>query len=201
MNRAETRLYNMPGKVLVSAKWGKMLQKVEFGKEMNPYKPVPITLNGRLKNTWATAWDDKMEFSKDYYKRATPKSLMNTMRHEMVHTLLSQNDIHDHHSSLFKTCCHVLGLNRPDHKEGAWNYKHVCSKCGWWQKSMKRRDKIAHVCGGNGGDFRFLVTKTEYQKLARISKVGSKLMPVNINAYQIMVVEKIKPNLRLKEDK
>ena len=196
MNRAESRLYRMQESVLASKKWAKMLQKVDFGKEIVPYKLVPIEINGRIKAYLAQASSDKIEFSKDYYKRAKAKQLIDTMKHEMAHTLLSQNGISDGHSPLYKTCCFVLGLHRPDHMEGSWNYQHICSVCGWWQKSMQRRDKIGHTCGGN---FRYLVSKTEYGKLARIAKVESKLVPVNINLYQIMEVRKIEPNLKLKE--
>jgi predicted SprT family Zn-dependent metalloprotease len=198
MNRAESRLYRMQERVLESARWAKMVQRVDFGKEVAPYKLVPITVNARLKRCLATAWSEKIQFSKDYYKRATPKSLTNTMRHEMIHTFLSQNDIADHHSTMFKTCCHVLGLNSPNDKEADWNYKHVCTECGWWQKSMKRQDKLGHVCKGE--NFRFLVTRTEYQKLARIAKIQSKVYPVNIKAYQVMEVKRIRPNLKLKEE-
>ena len=198
MSRAESRLYRMQERVLGSARWAKMVQKVDFGKEIAPYKLVPVTINGRLKRCLASAWDDKMEFSKDYYKSATPKSLIDTMKHEMIHTFLGQNDLNDHHETMFKTCCHVLGLHRPDHKEGTYNYQHVCTECGWWQKSMKRQDKLGHVCRGE--NFKFLVTKTEYQKLARMAKIGSKVCPINIKAYQVMEVKRIKPNLKLKEE-
>ncbi len=196
MNKSESRLYRMQERVLGSKKWAKMLQKVDFGKEITLYKLVPIELNGRLKAYYAQASPDKIEFSRDYYKRAKTKQLIDTMKHEMAHVILLQNNISDGHSPLYKTCCHVLGLNRPDKMEGTYNYQHICSVCGWWQKSMQRRDKIGHTCGGN---FRLLVTKTEYRKLARIAKLDSKLMPVNINLYQIMEVKKIEPNLKLKE--
>jgi predicted SprT family Zn-dependent metalloprotease len=198
MNRAESRLYRMQEKVLGSARWAKMVRRVDFGKEVAPYKLVPVKLNGRMKASNAWAFCDAIEFSKDYYKRATPKNLMNTMKHEMVHTFLSQNRIPDKHSTHFKTCCHVLGLHRPDHMEGTYNYQHICTECGWWRKSMKRQDKLGHVC--KGSNFKFLVTRTEYQKLARIAKVGSKVCPVNIEAYQVMEVKRIRPNLKLKED-
>lgn len=196
MNRAESRLYRMQERILSSAKWAKMLQKVDFGKELQPYKLVPIELNGRLKAYCAQASPDKIEFSKEYYQRATSKQLIDTMKHEMAHVILLQNGISDGHSPLYKTCCFVLGLHRPDHMEGAYNYKHVCSVCGWWQKSMEKRDKIGHKCGEN---FRLLVSKAEYGKLARIAKVNSKIVPININLYQIMEVKRIEPNLKLKE--
>ena len=195
MNRAESGLYRMQERILASARWAKMLQKVDFGKEITPYKLVPIELNGRLKQYLAQASSDKIEFSKDYVKRATSKQLTSTMKHEMAHVILLQNGISDGHSPLYKTCCFVLGLHRPDHMEGAYNYKHVCSVCGWWQKSMKRHEKIGHTCGRN---FRYLVSKTEYGKLARIAKVGSSIVPININLYQVMEVQKIDQNLKLK---
>lgn len=197
MNRAESKLYRMQGKVLSSKKWTKMLSKVDFGKEIQPYKLVPIEINGRLKAFLAQASSDKIEFSKDYYKRAKAKQLTDTMRHEMIHTFLHQNGLSDGHGPLYKTCCHILGLYRPDHMEGTYNYQHICSVCGWWQKTMERQVKIGHKCGEN---FRFLVGKTEYGKLAKIAKLDSKLMPVNINLYQIMEVRKIEPNLKLKQE-
>ena len=196
MNRAEARLYHMQEKVLASVRWSKMVQRVDFGKDVKPYTLVPITLNGRLKAHWAWAWDSRIEFSKEYYKRATPRSLMNTMRHEMVHTFLSQNAIQDGHSILFKSCCHVLGLNSPAHKEGEFNYKHTCAECGWWLKAMEKRSKVPHTCKGR---LVFLVSKGEYQKLARIAKIGSKVVPVNIDAYRVMEVKKMQSNLKLKE--
>lgn len=196
MNRAESRLYRMQERILSSAKWAKMLQKVEFGKEIQPYKLVPIELNGRLKAYSAQASRNKIEFSKDYYKRASPKALINTMKHEMAHVILLQNDISDGHSPLYKSCCFVLGLHRPDKMEGSYNYKHVCSVCGWWQKSMNKREKIGHTCKGK---FVFLVSKAEYCKLKRMEKIGSQTIPVALGAYQIMEIKRIDPNLKLKE--
>lgn len=195
MNKSESRLYRMQEKVLGSKKWAKMLQRVDFGKEIMPYKLVQVELNGRLKAYSAQASPDKIEFSKDYYKRAKAKQLIDTMKHEMAHTLLLQNDISDGHSPLYKTCCYVLGLHRPDHMEGSYNYQHICSVCGWWLKAMKKEEKVNHICKGN---MKFLVTKTEYGKLARISKIGSKNVPVNINLFQIMEVRKMDQNLKLK---
>jgi hypothetical protein len=196
MNRAESRLYRMQEKVLESAKWKKMVQRVDFGKEIAPYKLVPIKLNGRLKRYNGLACWDHIEVSKDFYRAATPKRLMRLMKHEMVHILLQQNKACDGHGPLYKTCCHVLGLANPNAKESGWNYQHICTECGWWLKSMKRSHKVAHTCRGQ---LKFLVTRAEYQKLARIAKIGSKVCAVNIEAYQVMEVKKVKPNLRMRE--
>lgn len=196
MNRAEKRLYHMQERILASAKWSKMVQRVEFGKEVAPYKLVEVKLNGHLKATNAQAFSDKIEFSKSYYKVATPKSLMRTVKHEMAHVLLLQNGISDGHSPLYKTCCHILGLSNPNAKESGYNYKHICDECGWWLKAMQRREKISHVCKGK---FVHLVSKAEYQKLAKIAKIGSKTCAVNIEAYRVMTVTCIKQNLKLKE--
>ena len=62
---------------------------------------------------------------------------------------------------------------------------------------MEKRSKVTHTCRGN---LKYLVTRTEYQKLTRIAKIGSKICAVNIKAYQVMEVKKIKPNLKLKEE-
>jgi len=196
MNRAESRLYRMEERILVSARWARMLQKVDFGKEITPYKLVPIELNGRLKAYNAQASSDKIEFSKDYYKRAKAKQLIDTMKHEMAHVVLLQNGISDGHSPLYKTCCFVLGLHRPDKLEGTYNYQHICTVCGWWQKSMTRREKIGHTCNGK---FVFLVSRAEFKRLERIAKIGSVTIPVTLGAYQVMEVKKIEPNLKLKE--
>jgi predicted SprT family Zn-dependent metalloprotease len=195
MSRAESKLYRMQEKVLLTAKWKKMTEKVDFGKEVVPYKPVPIKLNGHLKAYNAWAMPDKIEFSKLYYKGASPKRLMRTLKHEMAHTFLMQNGVYDGHSALFKTCCHVLGLNSTIAMEATHNYQHICTVCGWWLKAKEKRHRISHICKGNLKD---LVTKAEYQKLARIAKVGSKVVPVNIDFYQVMEVKKIGKNLKLK---
>ena len=199
MNRAESRLYRMQERILSSAKWAKMLQKVDFPKEMMPYKLVPTKLNAHLKQYNAWAMTDKIEFSKDYYNRhkSEAKALLHTLNHEMAHVLLMQNGIVDGHSPLYKTCCHVLGLNDPTSKEGSWNYKHVCSVCGWWRKSMKRSEKIGHSCNGK---FVFLVSKAEFKRLEKIAKIGSATIPITLGTYQVMEVQKIDPNLKLKEE-
>jgi predicted SprT family Zn-dependent metalloprotease len=197
MNRAESRLYRMQEKVLLTAKWMKMTEKVDFGKEVMPYKPVPIKLNGHLKAYYAWAMIDKIEFSKRYYKAASPKNLMRTLKHEMAHTFLMQNGIQDGHSALFKTCCHVLGLNSTVAKEATHNYQHTCTACGWRLKANVRYHKVSHVCGGR---YVQLVTKAEFGKLARIAKIGAQTVPINMDAYQVMEVRKIAKNLKLKED-
>jgi hypothetical protein len=197
MNKSESRLYRMQEKVVVSAKWVKMLQKVDFGKELQPYKLVPTKLNAHLKQYNAWAMTDKIEFSRDYYKRTNSKSLTHTLKHEMAHVLLLQNGISDGHSPLYKTCCAILGLHDPSSKEGSYNYKHVCLVCGWWLKDMKKREKLGHFCGG---EFVFLVSKSEYGKLKRMEKIHSQTIPVTLGTYQIMDVKRIEPKLRLKED-
>jgi hypothetical protein len=197
MNRAESKLYRMQETVLGSKKWAKMLSKVDFSKEVQPYKLVPIGLNGHLKQYSAWAMPDRIEFSKDYAKRATPKALTHTMKHEMAHVLLLQNDISDGHSPLYKTVCHCLGLTSPASKEGSYNYKHKCPQCGWWLKDMKKRVKVGHTCRGK---FVFLVSKAEYQRLKRIEAIGSETIPVTLGAYQVMEIQKIDPNLKLKAE-
>jgi len=183
MNRTESKLYRLQLEVLKEARWNKMLQRVDFGKELNPYEPVPIKLF-RSKAHLAIAWSERIEFQKDYAKRSDYTDLLHTMRHEMIHTLLGQNQISDSHGALFKTCCSIVGLHNPNSKEAEWKYKYVCTVCGWWQKQTTKQESVR--CGHC---FKRMVTQTDYDKLKQMVKLNCKAFPVKLEDYIVMKVE------------
>lgn len=109
---------------------------------------VPITLNGRLKSClgrvsyeWANCSKNevrptKIEFSRDYANNASDAEVIQIVRHEMTHYILSVKTKHQHgHDELFKALNKELGgdgsrtTNVP---EGIMHPKYTvyCKECG-----------------------------------------------------------------------
>ena len=184
MNRTESKLYRLQLEVLKEARWNKMLQRVDFGKELKPYQPVTTRVSGHMKTYFAYAFEDHIVFKKDYAKRSDYTELLHTMRHEMVHTLLAQNGIDTSHGPLFHTCCMILGLKDSNSKEAPWKYKYTCTVCGWWLKAADKRESVR--CGHC---FKRMVTAGDYEKLKQMAKLNCKAFPVKVEDYIVMKVE------------
>lgn len=191
MKRSENRIYNMARSILTEKRWSKMKAEVDIGVP-NPRDPdLRVVKIKHLRGAVAIA-SDYLYIDKDYLRRATPKRLKHTVRHEMVHYYLIDNAVHkgtrakdcSDHGKLFKECCAVLSLKDPHSWETTWTWTHNCP-CGWYLKAMDRRTRI--VCSSC---HKTMILPTEYRRLKKIAQVKSKLMPVNIDNYVIMKVVK-----------
>lgn len=190
MNRMEMKLYNIQLAVLGQKCWQTMLERVDFGKQLKPYQPVPIVVSSRLRRSEACASKDRIEVQKSLVKRATRRQLVQVLKHEMVHVLLGQNDLPDGHSALFKTCCHFLHLNDASVKEAYWRYAYECPVCKRRWRSMKKWKKIGHICLNN--DFRIIATR---QEIARQREAGA-----DISMFIPITIKRIKPRWKVKSN-
>jgi predicted SprT family Zn-dependent metalloprotease len=191
MNRSESRIYNMAQSILTEKRWSKMKASVDIGVP-NPRDPdLRVVKVKHLRGAVAMA-SDYLYVDKSHLKTRTAKRLKHTIRHELVHFYLSDNQVskgtrgkdYTDHGKLFKECCAALGLKDPFSYETDWGWTHRCP-CGWYLKSMNRRTRI--VCSSC---HKTMILPTEYRRLKKIAEIGSKLMPVNIDNYVIMKVVK-----------
>ena len=171
MNRAERRLYNMELRVLRSRRWSRMCEKMGWTK---PTQPREVRINGRLRRTNACA-GEVMEFSKRYYRSSDAKGLRRTVTHELIHYAMRDNGVADRgwHGARFEEAAVLMGITR------GYAQQWVCN-CGWWLKTA--RPVYSVFCPHCA---KTLVRAGEYKKLERIARIGSKVRPVNIEAYAV----------------
>lgn len=175
MNRSEKRIYNLQLSILKLRKWDKILA-MEWGKEVVLPRPRTIELNGRIKSYDADIGPETIRVSKDFYKTATPKALRETLRHELAHAFLMDNNIpYKHNSKVWNLVTLTLGVRDITNYE----WRHIC-QCGSYIDSHHKKNWwLCPYCGMKN------ITKREYNKLSKVAAINSKLCPVNIDRYQV----------------
>ena len=176
MNRSEMRVYNLQLKILGQKRFDKLLALSDWANPVIRPKPRRIELNGRIKSYDADIDDEVIRISKDFYKDATPKELSETLRHELAHAFLMDNNIpYRHNSRTWNRVTLTLGVRDITNQE----WRHIC-QCGSYIDSHQKKNWwLCPFCGMKN------VTKREYNKLKKIADINSKIQPVSIDGYQV----------------
>jgi len=171
MKRAERRLYNIELRVLKTKRWNRMCERMGW---LKPTQPREVRISGRLKRTNAVA-GQVMEFSKQHYKSSV-KELRRTVTHELIHYAMSDNGVseRDYHGPKFERAAVMMGIIR------GYTHQWFCS-CGWWMKTPRPVESV--FCSHCR---KTLVRATEFKRLERIARIGSKLKPVSIENYAVV---------------
>lgn len=200
MNRRERKIFRLEREVLNSKRWAKMKEKVELGVPGREDPALRVVKAVRQQQGRFLARAGPYLEVNEYGGQLSGGRLKRLVAHEMIHYYLHDNkawegdrkkSFYDNkqHGALFKECAAVL----IDSSENPTVYRYSCP-CGWWiEIPGKRKSSVpCHSCR------KTLVTKTEYDRLRKVSAIGSRVHKVELSKYAVMAVkrkDKTRPSL------